>query len=63
MMLDLVAWDAFLAIIGWSNYRILGLTKKTDPDGTQWRRGALMVSPRGMERLIAAGVKKKPPHP
>lgn len=63
VQLDATAWEAFLTIIGFSNYRVLAFTKVTDKDGVVWKRGQFLISPAGMRNLInhAAQDSKKPP--
>lgn len=59
--LDTVAWTAFLSIIGFSNYRILAYTERTDSKGVKWRRGQFLISPKGMANLVAHARRTNPP--
>lgn len=54
------AWEAFLSIIGFSNYRILELTKAAAVDGGIWKRGQFLISPEGMRRLLEHAKKPGP---
>lgn len=52
------AWDELICAIGLGEFELLAFSSGTFKDGTPWKRGQLIISPKGFENM-AAYVKAK----